>query len=184
MQADPRSTINCRFNAGWILAALAALSTGACRPTTDLARSQPDPKTRCEPMATDSQLVGRWARPGGSTVFEFSGSDNAGYTARAVHVETGLVYKIRDVSLRGDQVSFKIVHDSMTDDAVRQNGGKPYENWALGIVGKDDMHIRGSRGGTGESAFDMHLSRLPSQDGESYPSGGVRAPAMRTPGRC
>lgn len=161
MLTDPRSIISRSFRTGSFLVALAALLSSACRPSTDLARPEPVQNARSEPMAADPQLVGRWARPGGSTVFEFSRSGSGGYSARAVHVETGLVYQIRDIALTGDQVSFKIVHESPADEAVRQNGGKPYENWAVGVVGRQDMHIKGSRGGTGESAFDMHLSRLP-----------------------
>jgi hypothetical protein len=122
--------------------------------------------------AAAADLEGRWTTPTGF-VFTFERAPD-GYRAAIEHTPTGRRYRVEDVSVRGDDVVFYVVHEEDWDDAVRRNGGEPFRNYSEGAIGDTDMQLRGGREGSSELA-PWSLTRLPAM------SSGRGAPAPSQP---
>ena len=62
---------------------------------------------------------------GGGYVFRFEQSAQ-GYTGRVVEWSTGRAFRIDDIRIEAERVSFFVVHDAHWDEEVRANGGKAF----------------------------------------------------------
>src|SRR5688572_28858529 len=68
---------------------------------------------------------------GGGYVFRFE-QRAEGFTGRVVEWSSGRPFRIEDIEIEGDRVSFFVVHDAHWDEEVRANGGRPFRNSAAG----------------------------------------------------
>jgi hypothetical protein len=103
-------------------------------------------------------------------VFEFAHRGNA-YTGKVVDWSNGKTYRIEDITVDGDAVSFFVVHEALWDEEVQQNGGRAFRNWAKGELSADTLHIRGDRENAALPArpFDAAMQRLPRSAGRGGP---------------
>ncbi len=110
-------------------------------------------------------LPGEYAA-GGGYVFRFERSGE-GYTGSVVEWSSGREFRIEDIKLDNDRVSFFVVHDSPWDEEVRANGGKAFRNSAAGTLSGDKLHIRGDREDKKlkRRAYDVTLQRVASSRG-------------------
>jgi hypothetical protein len=69
-------------------------------------------------------------------------------------------YKIVDGEIRGDRISFFVLHDGKDDPEVVENGGRPFRNTAQGTIAGDEITIEGAREGTGQRPYKLVLKRL------------------------
>jgi hypothetical protein len=75
----------------------------------------------------------------------------AGYRGSIEHTPTGRRYRVEDVTVRGDDVVFYVVHEAKWDEEVAKNSGQPFRNYSEGKIGDGEIELRGGREGTGES---------------------------------
>ena len=108
--------------------------------------------------AAAAELAGRWATARGS-VFTFERGPD-GYRASIENTPTGRRYRVEDVKVRGNKVVFYVVHEARWDDAVIENAGKPFRNYAEGTIGAEEIDLVGGREGKKDSA-PWSLKRVP-----------------------
>ncbi len=103
-------------------------------------------------------------------VFEFAHDGNA-YTGTVVDWSNGRRYRIEDIAVQGEKVSFFVVHEALWDQEVKQNGGRAFRNSAEGEFEGDTLHIHGDREDPNmpKRPFDAVLKRLPKSAGRGGP---------------
>jgi hypothetical protein len=79
-----------------------------------------------------------------------------------VEAATGREFKLADIVVQGDRVSFFVVHDAAWDEEVRANGGRAFRNTAAGTLTDTTLTISGAREHTGERAYTAELKRAES----------------------
>jgi len=106
-----------------------------------------------------ADLTGKWTTDG-RYVFSF---DRVGETWRGAVVEaaTGREFKLADIVVDGERVSFFVVHDAAWDEEVQANGGRAFRNTANGTLTESTLTISGAREHTGERAYRAELKRVP-----------------------
>ena len=71
-----------------------------------------------------ADLAGKWTTDG-RYVFTFTRAGDA-WTGKVVEPATGREFKLADVVVAGDRVSFFVVHDAAWDEEVQANGGRAF----------------------------------------------------------
>ena len=110
----------------------------------------------CGPAAA-AELAGRWTTDG-RYVFTFARAGDA-WTGTVVEAATGREFKLADIVVDGNRVSFFVVHDAAWDEEVRANGGRAFRNTAAGTLTETTLTISGAREHTGERAYTAELKR-------------------------
>jgi hypothetical protein len=113
----------------------------------------------CRPAAA-AELAGRWTTDG-RYVFTFVRAGET-WTGTVVEAATGREFKLADIVVQGDRVSFFVVHDAAWDEEVRANGGRAFRNTAAGTLTDTTLTISGAREHTGERAYTAELKRAES----------------------
>jgi ABC-type sugar transport system substrate-binding protein len=111
-------------------------------------------------MAFAADLSGKWTTDG-RYVFTFTRAGDA-WTGAVVETATGREFKLADVVVDGDRVSFFVVHDAAWDEEVQANGGRAFRNTASGTLTESALTISGARERTGERAYTATMKRTES----------------------
>jgi hypothetical protein len=108
---------------------------------------------------------------GGAYVFRFERSGE-GYSGSVLEWSSGREFRIEDIKLENDRISFFVVHDALWDEEVRANGGKAFRNSAAGTLSSDKLHIRGDREDKKlkRRPYDIVLQRLAASRGRGAPA--------------
>ncbi len=77
-----------------------------------------------------------------------------------VEAASGREFKLADIVVDGERVSFFVVHDAAWDEEVRANGGQAFRNTAVGTLTDSTLAISGARERTGERAYTAELKRV------------------------
>jgi hypothetical protein len=95
-------------------------------------------------------------------VFRFARDGNA-YTGVVLDKSSGRQFRIADIRLEGDSISFFVVHDAAWDEEVKANGGRPFRNTARGRLTAQGIQISGDREDPGMTPrpYAITLHRLP-----------------------
>jgi hypothetical protein len=122
----------------------------------------------CDASAAD--LAGDY-KSGGAYVFRFERGAE-GYVGRVVDWSTGRAFRLEEIKLEADRVSFFVVHEDYWDEEVRANGGKPFRNSAVGTLTDDALHISGDREDRKmkRRPYDVVLRRVPASRGRGGPA--------------
>ena len=104
-----------------------------------------------------ADLAGKWTTDG-RYVFTFTRAGDA-WTGNVVEAATGREFKLADIVVAGDRVSFFVVHDAAWDEEVQANGGRAFRNTATGTLTDTTLTISGAREQTGERAYTATLKR-------------------------
>jgi hypothetical protein len=109
--------------------------------------------------ARAADLEGKWVTRniGYVFVFERVGDSLVGSVEQP---STGRTFKIEEIEVDGDRVSFFVVHEAAWDEEVQQNGGQRFRNTAEGAVAAHELRISGARERTGERPYSAALKRL------------------------
>ena len=107
--------------------------------------------------AVAADLSGQWTTDG-RYVFTFTRAGDA-WTGSVVEAATGREFKLADIVVDGDRVSFFVVHDAAWDEEVQANGGRAFRNTANGTLTDTTLTISGARERTGERAYTATLKR-------------------------
>jgi hypothetical protein len=110
--------------------------------------------------AVAADLAGNWTTDG-RYVFTFTQAGSA-WTGAVREAATGREFKLADIVVDGDRVSFFVVHDAAWDEEVAANGGRAFRNTAAGTLTDDTLTISGAREGTGERAYRAAMKRVES----------------------
>jgi hypothetical protein len=105
-----------------------------------------------------AELEGSWMTASGF-VFTFERADQ-GYGGSIVYTPNGRRYRVEDVEVRGDNVTFYVVHESDWDEAVRDNGMQPYRNFSEGTIGDGEIKLVGGREGSDEPLAPWSLTSV------------------------
>jgi hypothetical protein len=109
--------------------------------------------------AIAADLTGKWTTDGR---YVFSFAHTAGeWTGVVVEAATGREFKLADIALDGERISFFVVHDAAWDDEVKANGGRAFRNTATGTLTDATLTISGAREHTGERAYRAEMKRVP-----------------------
>lgn len=108
-------------------------------------------------VAVAADLTGKWTTDG-RYVFQFTRAGDA-WTGKVVEAATGREFKLADIVVDGDKVSFFVVHDAAWDEEVQANGGRAFRNTASGTLTDTTLTIGGARERTGERAYTATLKR-------------------------
>ena len=111
-------------------------------------------------VATAADLTGQWTTDG-RYVFSFVRAGSA-WTGKVTEPATGREYKLADIVVDGERVSFFVVHDAAWDEEVQANGGRAFRNTASGTLTDTTLTIGGARERTGERAYTATLKRAES----------------------
>lgn len=111
-------------------------------------------------VATAADLTGQWTTDG-RYVFTFTRTGGA-WTGTVVEAATGREFKLADIVVEGERVSFFVVHDAAWDEEVQANGGRAFRNTASGTLTDTTLTISGARERTGERAYTATLKRAES----------------------
>jgi len=106
-------------------------------------------------------LAGKWTTDG-RYVFTFTRAGNE-WTGSVVEAATGREFKLADIVVDGERVSFFVVHDAAWDEEVKANGGNAFRNTASGTLTDTTLTISGARERTGERAYRAELKRVAPQ---------------------
>jgi hypothetical protein len=109
-------------------------------------------------VAFAADLAGKWTTDG-RYVFTFTRAGNA-WTGAVVEAATGREFKLADIAVDGERVSFFVVHDAAWDEEVKANGGNAFRNTASGTLTDTTLTISGARERTGERAYRAELKRV------------------------
>ena len=112
-------------------------------------------------VAVAADLTGKWTTDG-RYVFTFTRAGNA-WTGSVVEAATGREFKLADIVVDGERVSFFVVHDAAWDEEVKANGGSAFRNTASGTLTDTTLTISGARERTGERAYRAELKRVAPQ---------------------
>ena len=112
-------------------------------------------------VAFAADLAGKWTTDG-RYVFTFTRAGNA-WTGSVVEAATGREFKLADIVVDGERVSFFVVHDAAWDEEVKANGGNAFRNTASGALTDTTLTISGARERTGERAYRAELKRVAPQ---------------------
>jgi len=107
-----------------------------------------------------ADLTGQWTTDG-RYVFTFARAGGA-WTGKVVEASTGREFKLADIVVEGERVSFFVVHDAAWDEEVQANGGRAFRNTASGTLTDTTLTISGARERTGERAYTATLKRAES----------------------
>ena len=110
-------------------------------------------------LAFAADLAGKWTTDG-RYVFTFARVGSA-WTGSVVEAATGREFKLADIVVDGERVSFFVVHDAAWDEEVKANGGNAFRNTANGTLTDTTLTISGARERTGERAYTAELERVP-----------------------
>jgi len=110
-------------------------------------------------MAVAADLAGQWTTDG-RYVFSF---DRVGgeWVGKVVESATGREFKLDDIVLDGERISFFVVHEAAWDEEVKANGGRSFRNTASGTLTDTTLTISGAREQTGERAYRAEMKRVP-----------------------
>jgi hypothetical protein len=106
-----------------------------------------------------ADLAGRWTTDG-RYVFSFQRAGDE-WSGTVVEAATGREFKLEDIVVAGERVSFFVVHDAAWDEEVRANGGRAFRNTASGTLTETTLTISGAREHTGERAYRAEMKRVP-----------------------
>jgi hypothetical protein len=109
--------------------------------------------------AVAADLAGKWTTDG-RYVFSFSRVGEA-WEGTVVEAATGREFKLADIVVAGERVSFYVVHDAAWDEEVQANGGRAFRNTASGTLTDTTLTISGAREHTGERAYRAEMKRVP-----------------------
>ena len=112
-------------------------------------------------VAVAADLTGKWTTDG-RYVFTFARAGEA-WTGSVVEAATGREFKLADIVVDGERVSFFVVHDAAWDEEVKANGGNAFRNTASGTLTDTTLTISGARERTGERAYRAELKRVAPQ---------------------
>jgi hypothetical protein len=112
-------------------------------------------------VAVAADLTGKWTTDG-RYVFTFARAGDA-WTGSVVEAATGREFKLADIVVDGERVSFFVVHDATWDEEVKANGGRAFRNTAAGTLTDTTLTISGARERTGERAYNAELKRVAPQ---------------------
>ena len=84
-----------------------------------------------------------------------------GWTGVVAEASSGREFKLADIVIDGERVSFFVVHDAAWDEEVKANGGRAFRNTAAGTLTDSTLTISGAREHTGERAYRAELKRVP-----------------------
>ena len=118
--------------------------------------------------ARAAELQGTYTT-GGAYVFVFERNGSA-YAGSVVEWSSGRSFRLEDISVAGDEVAFFVVHDAAWDEEVRENGGRPFRNWAKGTLSDAALSIHGDREGRGRRPYEVTLTRLGASTGRGGPA--------------
>ena len=107
--------------------------------------------------AVAADLTGQWTTDG-RYVFTFTRAGEA-WTGAVREAATGREFKLADIVVDGDRVSFFVVHDAAWDEEVQANGGRAFRNTAAGTLTDSTLTISGAREHTGERPYRAELRR-------------------------
>jgi hypothetical protein len=107
--------------------------------------------------AVAAGLAGTWTTDG-RYVFTFARAGEA-WTGAVREAATGREFKLADIVVDGDRVSFFVVHDAAWDEEVQANGGRAFRNTAVGTLTDSTLTISGAREHTGERPYRAELRR-------------------------
>ena len=110
--------------------------------------------------AVAADLTGKWTTDG-RYVFTFTRAGNA-WAGSVREAATGREFKLADIAVDGERVSFFVVHDAAWDEEVQTNGGRAFRNTATGTLTDTALSISGAREGTGERAYKAEMKRVES----------------------
>jgi ABC-type sugar transport system substrate-binding protein len=110
--------------------------------------------------AVAADLTGKWTTDG-RYVFTFTRAGNA-WTGSVREAATGREFKLADIVVDGERVSFFVVHDAAWDEEVQANGGRGFRNTATGTLTDTALTISGAREGSGERAYKAEMKRVES----------------------
>lgn len=105
-----------------------------------------------------ADLAGSWTSDG-RYVFSFARGEGE-WKGVVVEAATGREFKLDEIVVDGDRVSFFVVHDAAWDEEVKANGGRAFRNTAAGTLTDSTLAISGAREGTGERAYSVDLKRV------------------------
>ena len=109
--------------------------------------------------ALAADLTGKWTTDG-RYVFLFDRAGDA-WAGTVVEAATGREFKLADIVVDGERISFFVVHDAAWDEEVQANGGRAFRNTASGTLTDSTLTIAGAREHTGERAYKAELKRVP-----------------------
>jgi hypothetical protein len=109
--------------------------------------------------AAAADLAGKWTTDG-RYVFSFSQAGGR-WSGVVVETATGREFKLDEIVVDGDRVSFFVVHDAAWDEEVQANGGRAFRNTASGTLTDSTLTISGARERTGERAYRAEMKRVP-----------------------
>jgi hypothetical protein len=109
-------------------------------------------------VAFAADLAGKWTTDG-RYVFTFARVGDA-WTGSVAEAATGREFKLADIVVDGERVSFFVVHDAAWDEEVKANGGSAFRNTASGTLTDTTLTISGARERTGERAYRAELKRV------------------------
>ena len=108
--------------------------------------------------ALAADLTGKWTTDG-RYVFSFDRVGGA-WSGAVVEAGTGREFKLAEIVVDGERVSFFVVHDAAWDEEVQANGGRAFRNTASGTLTDSTLTISGAREHTGERAYRAELKRV------------------------
>jgi hypothetical protein len=111
-------------------------------------------------LAAAADLAGQWTTDG-RYVFTFVRAGDA-WAGKVTEPATGREFKLADIVVNGERVSFFVVHDGAWDEEVQANGGRAFRNTASGTLSGLTLTISGARERTGERAYTATLKRAES----------------------
>ena len=109
-------------------------------------------------MALAADLTGKWTTDG-RYVFSFNRAGDA-WAGSVVEAATGREFKLADIVVDGERISFFVVHDAAWDEEVQANGGRAFRNTASGTLTDSTLTISGAREHTGERAYKAEMKRV------------------------
>jgi hypothetical protein len=108
--------------------------------------------------AAAADLGGKWTTDG-RYVFSFARVGDA-WTGVVKEAGSDREFKLADIVVEGERISFFVVHDAAWDEEVKANGGRAFRNTATGTLTDTSLTISGAREGTGERAYRAELKRV------------------------
>jgi hypothetical protein len=106
-----------------------------------------------------ADLAGKWTTDG-RYVFSFQLAGGQ-WTGVVTEASSGREFKLSDIVVDGERVSFFVVHDAAWDEEVKANGGRAFRNTAAGTLTDTTLTLSGAREQTGERAYKTELKRVP-----------------------
>ena len=88
-----------------------------------------------------ADLTGKWTTDG-RYVFTFARAGST-WTGSVREAATGREFKLADIVVDGERVSFFVVHDAEWDEEVKANGGRAFRNTAAGTLTDTTLTVSG-----------------------------------------